>query len=221
MGLPPASHHARGRHDGLALHHEHAAQEEEALESALSELERFVHAALEDRRNGRRARPSPHTAEEGMTGDGGSIWPDRSVVTTTSGESEGVPERLSISRIMLEKELQRMREMEARESEWELCVGGKARKEPELSISEMIEEEGEVTSSASSGMQHWFKFDVAAKSSESTGPVISLYGSFANSGASTRQKNPSQHLSNLPHGEYVSPSFAISTPTHAWWMGSL
>ena len=78
-----------------------------------------------------------------------------------------------------------------------------------------------VTSSASSGMQHWFKFDVAAKSSESTGPVISLYGSFANSGASTRQKNPSQHLSNLPHGEYVSPSFAISTPTHAWWMGSL
>ena len=150
MGLPPASHHARGRHDGLALHHEHAAQEEEALESALSELERFVHAALEDRRNGRRARPSPHTAEEGMTGDGGSIWPDRSVVKRASGESEGVPERLSISRIMLEKELQRMREMEARESEWELCVGGKARREPELSISEMIEEEDEVTSSASS-----------------------------------------------------------------------
>ena len=43
-----------------------------------------------------------------------------------------------------------MREMEARESEWELSVGGTARKEPELSISEMIEEEGEVTSSASS-----------------------------------------------------------------------
>ena len=47
-----------------------------------------------------------------------------------------------------------MREMEARESEWELSVGGKARKKPELSISEMIEEEesleDEVTSSASS-----------------------------------------------------------------------
>ena len=150
-GLPPAARHARDGHDGL--HHEDAAQEQEALESALAELERFVHAALQDRRNSRRAGPSSHTAEgreQGLTGDGGSIWTDRSVVKTTSGESEGVPERLSISRIMLEKELQRIREMEARESEWELCVGGKARKEPELSISEMIEEEDEVTSSASS-----------------------------------------------------------------------
>ena len=152
-GLPPAARHARDGHDGL--HHEDAAQEQEALESALAELERFVHAALQDRRNSRRAGPSSHTAqgrEQGLTGDGGSIWPDRSVVKTTSGESEGVPERLSISRIMLEKELQMMREMEARKSEWELSVGGTAlcRKEPELSISEMIEEEGEVTSSASS-----------------------------------------------------------------------